>query len=69
MNLVGNNKHDGVYLAVAASSNQLPQHVAFNESAKLPISLSNRDAIGMTAANGHDFTLLGGDPEHKARQG
>jgi hypothetical protein len=34
MNLVGNNKPNGMYVAVAASSNQLPQHFAFNESAK-----------------------------------
>jgi hypothetical protein len=34
MNLVGNNKHNGTYLAVAASSNQLPQQFAFNDSTK-----------------------------------
>jgi hypothetical protein len=34
MNRVENNKHNGMYLAAVASSNQLLQHFAFNESAK-----------------------------------
>jgi hypothetical protein len=41
-----------MYLAVAASSNQLLQQFAFNECVK-PIGLSNRDAFDMTVANGH----------------
>jgi hypothetical protein len=52
MNLAGNNKHDGMYLAVAASSNQLPQHFAFNDCAKPTDGLSNRDVTSETPAKG-----------------
>jgi hypothetical protein len=52
MNLAGNNKHDGMYRAVAASSNQLPQHFAFNDSAKPTDGLSNRDVTSETPTEG-----------------
>jgi hypothetical protein len=45
LNLVENNKRNGVYLAVAASTNQLHYAYAFNESAK-PF-LPNGDVISM----------------------
>jgi hypothetical protein len=54
MTLVGNNSTTGVYLAVAASSNQLPQHFAFNDSAEPPPGdESNRDVFVMSVAKGH----------------
>ena len=52
MNLVENNMHNGKYLEVAASSNQLPEQFAFNDSADPTNGLSNRDAISKTPAKG-----------------